>query len=198
MPKADHLHSTNVPMSFFTILLFCCLLLGGTRQLEAQPSAKYRQAAFILAEAKTPEARFYALNDIAKESFNEGKLADAKKYADELITLLPQYQKNWNYGNAVQDANMVLGRIALKEGRMADAKRYHLESAKSQGSPQMNSFGPNMSLAKDLLEKGERSVVLEHFELCRKFWKMHRGQLDEWSKEVTAGKIPNFGSNLVY
>ena len=62
----------------------------------------------------------------------------------------------------------------------------------------MNSFGPNMSLAKDLLEKGERDTVLQYFELCRKFWTMDYGKLDEWSQEVRAGKIPRFGANLVY
>jgi hypothetical protein len=62
----------------------------------------------------------------------------------------------------------------------------------------MNSFGPNMSLAKDLLEKGEREVVLEYFELCRKFWKMDNGRRNDWSQEVKAGKIPDFGANLVY
>ena len=66
------------------------------------------------------------------------------------------------------------------------------------GSPQMNSFGPNMSLAKDLLEKGERQAVLDYFELCRKFWKMDNGRLNDWSQEVKAGKIPDFGANMVY
>src|SRR5207245_278418 len=124
---------------------------------------------------------FYALNDAAKESFVLGKIEDAQKYAQELMTLLPKFQGNWNYGNAVQDANLVLGRIAVREGRIDDAKQYLLEAGKSPGSPQMNSFGPNMSLAKDLLEKGEPQVVLEYFDLCRNFWKMHRGRLDEWS-----------------
>ena len=55
-----------------------------------------------------------------------------------------------------------------------------------------------MSLAKDLLEKGERDVVLEYFEACRKFWKMGEDDLDKWSKEVKAGTIPDFGANLVY
>jgi hypothetical protein len=55
-----------------------------------------------------------------------------------------------------------------------------------------------MSLAKDLLEKGERDMVLQCFELCRKFWNMDYGKLDEWSKEVKVGEIPNFGANLVY
>jgi hypothetical protein len=55
-----------------------------------------------------------------------------------------------------------------------------------------------MSLAKDLLDKGQRDVVLEYFELCRKFWKMDRGRLDQWSQEVKDGKTPDFGANLDY
>jgi hypothetical protein len=151
-----------------------------------------------LANAKTPEARFYALDHAAKESFVVGNTNDAAKYAQELMTLLPKFPGNWNYGNAVQDANLVLGRIAVKEGRIGDAKKYLLAAGNSPGSPQMDSFGPNVSLAKDLLEKGERDVVLEYFELCRRFWRMHAGQLDQWSQEVKDGKIPDFGPNLVY
>ncbi len=51
-------------------------------------------------------------------------------------------------------------------------KKYLIAAGKSPGSPQMDSFGPNMTLAKDLLEKGERDAVLEYFMRCRKFWKM--------------------------
>ena len=152
-----------------------------------------------LAKAKSEKERFYALGDAAKECFDGGKIEDARKYAQELMTLLPKYQDNWNYGNAVQDANLVFGRIAIQEGRIEDAKRYLIEAGKSPGSPQMDSFGPNMSLAKDLLEKGERDVVLEYFELCRKFWgKLHGDQLDKWGKEVKDGKTPDFGANLDY
>ena len=162
------------------------------------PQQRLQRAMKELDAARTPEKRFYGLNDAAKESFVVGKTEDAQKYALELRTLLPQFQGNWNYGNAVQDANLVLGRIAVREGRIDDAKRYLLEAGKSPGSPQMDTFGPNMSLAKDLLEKGERPVVLEYFELCRKFWKMHDGRLDTWSQQVKDGKIPDFGANLVY
>jgi len=123
---------------------------------------------------------------------------DARKYAQELLALAPKYQKDWNYGNAVQDGNLVLGRIALKEGRTDEAKRRLLEAGKSPGSPQMDSFGPNMSLARDLLEKGERDVVLQYFDLCRKFWEMGKGDLDRWTEDVKAGRMPNFGANLIY
>ena len=55
-----------------------------------------------------------------------------------------------------------------------------------------------MSLAKELLEEGERSTVLKYFELCRIFWKTHDKDLNEWKDLVAKGKIPNFGANLDY
>jgi hypothetical protein len=62
----------------------------------------------------------------------------------------------------------------------------------------MDTFGPNMSLAKDLVEKGERDSVLAYFELCRKFWEKDEGRLDQWSRDVKSGKVPDFGGNLSY
>jgi hypothetical protein len=57
-----------------------------------------------------------------------------------------------------------------------------------------------MSLAKELLEKGERDVVLQYFDLCRRFWStnINDGKLDRWSQDVKAGKMPSFGANLEY
>lgn len=186
----------NTYMRYITTLLLCSFLLGCGQG--GTPQQRLERAMKELDAAKTPEKRFYALNDAAKESFVGGKIEDAQKYAKELMTLLPQFKGNWNYGNAVQDANLVLGRIAVHDGRIDEAKKYLLEAGKSPGSPQMDTFGPNMSLAKDLLEKGERQVVLDYFELCRKFWQMHDGRLDKWSQEIKDGEIPDFGANLVY
>ena len=78
---------------------------------------------------------------------------------------------------------------------MDDAKRHLIESVRTPGARQMD-YGPNMSLAKDLLEKGERQVVLDYFALCGKFW--NYGRLGEWSQQVKEGKIPDFGANLGY
>jgi hypothetical protein len=112
--------------------------------------------------------------------------------------LLPKFKGNWNYGNAVQDTNIVMGRIALREHRDEDAKRYLIAAGNSPGSPQMDTVGPNMSLAEALLGKGERETVLQYFELCRKFWRMDRGRLDAWRDQVKAGRIPDFGDDLLY
>ena len=92
----------------------------------------------------------------------------------------------------------MLGLIALSQGDVAEAKRRLLASADSKGSPQMNSFGPNMRLAKELLAKGERDVVLEYFGRCGKFWKMGGERLKAWTDSVNRGGTPEFGASLTY
>jgi hypothetical protein len=168
------------------------------RKYPVTPQGRLEAAERTLTAASHRGRRFYALDDAAKESFVAGKVDDASRYAKELLSLAPQFEGNWNYGNAIQDGNIVLGRIAVREGRIQEAKNYLLAAGRSPGSPVMDTFGPNMSLAKDLLEKGERDTVLQYFELCRKFWESDQGKLDDWSREVKAGEIPKFGANLVY
>jgi tetratricopeptide (TPR) repeat protein len=162
------------------------------------PQQRFDQAIESLGKATTDDERFYALDDAAKESFELGRIEDAHKYAAELLALLPKFKGNWNYGNAVQDGNLVLGRIAVRDGRIEEAKQFLIKAGESPGSPQMDSFGPNMSLAKDLLEKGQRDTVLKYFESCGRFWKMDYGKLSQWTDEVKGGEIPDFGANLIY
>lgn len=185
-------------MRQFQIFALCTLLLGCHYVTTQTPPQRLQELRKQLAAATTPQERFYVLGDLAKTSFELGHVDEARQSASELLTLAPQFPSDWNYGNAVQNSNLVLGRIAVREGRIDDAKKFLLAAGASSGSPQMDTFGPNMSLAKDLLAKGERDVVLEYFELCRKFWKMDNGKLNQWSQEVKAGKTPDFGANLVY
>jgi hypothetical protein len=62
----------------------------------------------------------------------------------------------------------------------------------------MNSFGPNMILAKELLEKGEKETVIEYFDLCAKFWTMGQDKLKDWRASAQQGNIPAFGASLLY
>ncbi len=185
-------------MRYFTVFLLGFLLIGIGACSATTPQQRYDAATKKLASASTDLQRFHALDKAAKESFNNAKFEDANKYAIELLSSAPNYRSDWNYGNAIQDGNLVLGRLALRDGKKAEAKKYLLAAGKSPGSPTMDSFGPNMTLAKDLLDKGERDVVLEYFELCRNFWKDGNVELDRWRDEVKNGKIPRFGANLVY
>lgn len=171
---------------------------GGSPASTAEQKRMMRITQGDLGAARNEAERFYALNRAAKTALKEGRTEEARKLAKELERLAPKYRSNWNYGNAIQDANQVLGLIALSEGDVAEAKKRLLASADSKGSPQMNSFGPNMQLAKDLLAKGERDVVLEYFERCGKFWEMGADRLSAWTDSVNRGETPKFGANLRY
>jgi len=120
-----------------------------------------------------------------------------RAYAEQFISAAAASKGGWNVGNLIHKGNLVLGRIAVRDGRIADGLLFLERSGQTPGSPQLNSFGPNMSLAKDLLEAGENAAVLAYFE-CRAFWKMGGSKLDTWAAEVRDGKTPNFGANLHY
>jgi hypothetical protein len=47
-------------------------------------------------------------------------------------------------------------------GDIEEAKKQLLLAGKTPSSPQLNSFGPNMILAKELLDKGEKDTVLHY------------------------------------
>jgi hypothetical protein len=141
---------------------------------------------------------FYQLAPLARAAFDAGDLVKARSYANQLLALAPQYPKDWNYGNAVYYGHTVLGRVELAQGNTALAENHLLQSAQTPGSPQLDSFGPNTSLAKDLLEKGDAAPVLQYFALIQNFWKMSRGKPAEWSAQVQSGQIPDFGANLLY
>lgn len=178
-------------VSAFSLCLLLMSLLTGCTSAEQDAQTE-------LTAARTSEERFYALPEAAKQSVLAGDVRQAEVHARELLTLAGQFPQNWNYGNAIHDGNMVLGQVALKRGDVAAAKDYLLRAGRTPGSPQLDSFGPNMSLAQDLLQIGEREVVLEYFDLCAAFWEMERGRLAQWRKDVRAQRVPEFGANLVY
>jgi hypothetical protein len=152
-----------------------------------------------LALAKTAgDDRFNELEDIATEALEAGETAKAEQYASELLQSAEQFKDSWNYGNAVHKGNIVLGRIALQRGDMPGAKDRLLAAGATPGSPQLDSFGPNMTLAKELLEKDQRDAVLAYLQACAKFWKTDQGRLQQWIAAVKNGDTPDFGPNLIY
>ena len=150
----------------------------------------------IAFDASPPISQNAMLGDLAKAALLAGKIDDAKKYAQQMLNF--DGPNNWNSGNLVHHGNLILGRIALSEGDDAKAKAHLLSAGRTTGSPQLNSFGPNMVLANEFLKKGESDVVLEYFQLCRKFWKSGGKNLDQWSDAVKDDRLPDFGGNMRY
>ncbi len=157
-------------------------------------------AIVITAIGQTPDdpaTEFYRLTKAAPAAFNSGEYAKAEALSFNLLKEAESWKTNWNYGNAIHAANLVLGRVALVQGDIDEARKFLIAAGKTPGSPQLNSFGPDMLFAHEMLKRGESKVVLEYFELCAKFWlKKHSARLEDWRKAVSNNEPPEFGANL--
>ena len=110
--------------------------------------------------ATNAEKRFYALPGATNGYFLLGNSAAAQALAEESLSVITQFEGSWNCGNAVHVAHTVLGLIALQLSDEDRAISELRQSAAIGGSPQLNSFGPKMSLARALLERGRSEEVL--------------------------------------
>ena len=142
--------------------------------------------------------KWLLLSCAATRSIEMDDLPLAKSRAQELLSLSAAFPQDWNHDNALHKAHSVLGRIALREGKPDEAALQLIQSAQIDGSPQLDTFGPNMVLARECLAAGRQDAVLEYFNLCRSFWKLGRGKLDRWQAIVRAGGTPEFGANIYY
>ena len=197
-------------MRFLNITVKCTFVISlallVTMIVTAQPTTDKKTIASQLVAAQEKiistlpkaEDKFHMTREIAPLAFNAGDQVMAGMYAKDLLIQAESMKDDWDYGNAVHTANLVLGRIALAAGDIDEAKRLLLLAGKTPGSPQLESFGPDMLFAKELLEKGEKDVVIQYFTLCSAFWKMDDGKLAQWKTEVQNNEIPDFGPNVRY
>jgi hypothetical protein len=70
--------------------------------------------------------------------------------------------------------------VAIKRGEIENAKQFLLAAGQTSGSPVLNSFGPDIALAKELWDVGQKDAVTEYVRLCLKFWNIGQVVLDEW------------------
>lgn len=187
----------------FAVVVWLMLKVGGylmaASPIRIDPAAtKLAQAPERLKAATTPYDRWLALADASMWAVHQNRLDEAAAHGTELLQDAGKYPKDWNFGNALHKGNLILGRVALRRGEMGEAKRRLLAAGRTPGSPQLDSFGPNMTLAEELLQRGEKEVVLEYFDLCAQFWKMDNGLLSAWRMMIRNDRAPNFGAHLLH
>ena len=195
LQKAQSLDMDNPKWPAALGHLFSLNMITNSLKDKANAAEKALEQFEIAYKLSTGPVQDALLQYLAKAALAANKSEKAKEYAEKMLN---QKSSSWNYGNNIHHGNIILGRIALSANDVAQAKERLIEAGKTPGSPQLDSFGPNMTLAEELLRKGETDVVLKYFELCSKFWKMGKDRLDDWSVGVKNGKIPNFGPNLNY
>ena len=133
---------------------------------------------------------FYSLDDRMTAAYTANNFDEAKALANEYLELAAVYRCNWNYGNAIHDANKTLGWVSLKSGDLNAAAEYLVRAGKSTGSPQLDSFGPDLDLANALLKLGKVDAVRTYLTDIKSFWETNGDTLDRWLAEIERGETP--------
>ena len=100
-------------------------------------------------------------------------------------------------GNAIYTGNLILAQAALDNGDVANAGRYLLEAAKTTGAKSIQENGPDTSVARALLQRGERDAVVEYLTRFRELWPKGSAILTRWETAIRAGRQPNFNNRAI-
>lgn len=127
--------------------------------------------------------------DLAITAFASGDTETAGGHAEAMLAAPPGDR---NLGDYIHYGNLVLGRIALDKGNLDEARDRLLAAGRTAGAPLRRFGGPDMALAKALLERGETRTVLEYLELCLGIWERGVEDLRDWIALIEAGRTPDF------
>jgi len=176
------------------------------RKVRVAKQVKYGQMALDLLKtersSERSEQRMRLLQVLANAAFDAEDYVSAKKLATELILDFGQHANSSNYDSASHIGNIVLGRVALKEGSVTKAAEYLLIAIRAPLRKE-NSWLPEIdtTLAKELLKAGGKDAVLEYLELCKGLWnirnekKLFENQaiaLKKWQDQIKNGQEPSF------
>lgn len=172
----------------------CHAQLGARTREDQDPVAAARTAVRHLRAAwdLTPEDERAALAVhgkpltmvLATALFDAGEPDPAREFARLALA------REKRSGDLVYRMNVLLGRIALAAGDVDGAVRHLLAASETTGSPVLGSFGPKMTLARELLAAGRRAEVIEFLERCRRFWHSGGEKLDAWIRAIGEGRDP--------
>lgn len=150
-----------------------------------------------LERAHDEASRTVLVGLIAEAALACGRQDDASLRAREMLRAAESEAPSWNTGNQVYEANAILGRVALARGDRRVALEHLTAAGRTPGSPQLNSFGPELELADALLKIGERAAVVAFLRDIQRFWKSGRDRIDVWCAQIDRGETPRldrFGS----
>lgn len=134
------------------------------------------------------------MNELRLAYISEDLIA-AKVLIHECLNLTAQPKHNHSYSIAIHEAYTLSGLIALKEGKVEEAKACIINSGLIPVSLELRRKAPNMILAHELLLLNESTVVLSYLKICKKTWlsKEEVEKIETWERSIINDHLPEFG-----
>lgn len=144
-----------------------------------------------LVQGSTGTRRMQALSMAAKAAMEAGDTEKARNYSSQVLRTADPSSKDWRQADALYLGHIIAGRVALRSRDLDGAKRHLTESTSViSASPSAAALGPDIPFAAELIEAGERDLVLSYLAECAKWWKADAGQIAQWSEMIRQGKQP--------
>ena len=141
-------------------------------------------------------AQLIPLVELAHFATQIGDYQKAREYAQKALAFQP---RSWELYNL----SIVQGLIVLNEGDIRGAiwqLDMSISSCLADENTHLTStiFGPNLALARKLLECGERIEVLRHLTQCKDVWHLFRGHFEKWIIQIENGETRDFLASEVF
>lgn len=113
------------------------------------------------------------------KAFHSKDVETVFKMGKNLLLIPDRYSQYFWYGNLCHAVHIIMGKTYLSAGDIKNAVVHLIKSVDNKCiehsidqkySPQLNSFGPDRSLAFDLYQEGERDSIILFFEKTKTFW----------------------------
>jgi hypothetical protein len=142
-------------------------------------------------------ARYLRIANVGWTAFLSGDCAKARYYANLSLETGKQLGYEIESAQCTHDAQVLLGCVCLVEDDIKGAKAHLLAAAPIKMRDTLDSVRPNMTLAKALLDRGQKGVVLQFLGSCSDFaegrsWKNGVATVKKWIAAIHKGRIPRF------
>ena len=172
-------------------------LYHGRGRSSISEAQRVRLIEMAAAHARSSEWRVAALGYVVEFHLQAGDGERARREAEEMLRRAPDMYAESSRTYASHIAHTVLGRTALRQGQLAEAREELRAAGKVASADVVRLNGIRWTLASDLLARGERDVVLDYISMVRIVWNKSKSQLDDWAKSIRAGEIVDFGATTI-
>ncbi len=173
----------------------------------SDPTERFEEKRLELQQYPLGTIQLMLLGGVAKAALEAGLNDEANSYANQALALAaedrfksaaPGTFEASAEGDAVFLGSLVLGRLALLSDDVEAAEKYLLLSGQIKEG-QLTFWGPNMTLARELLRRNRTEAVLQFLGECSHFWRPDcHPKSDSWAAIIRSGKMPDLGANLLY
>lgn len=122
-------------------------------------------------EPEEPAVRDLRAYFEARAALRDGDVQTARRTLEHLQSVASQpAPDDWDHGNVTHNSHILAGLLNLEDGLVDEAAADLHQAGQARPTPQLMSFGPDLTLAWALLKLGRDDDALSYFRAVSAFW----------------------------